>query len=47
LARVEGEIAFSTLLKRLPHLKLAVPPDTLEWRPSVELRGLVSLPVTF
>jgi cytochrome P450 len=47
LARAEGEIAFGTLLRRLPDIKLAVPPETLEWRPIVELRGLVSLPVTF
>jgi cytochrome P450 len=47
LARVEGEIAFATLLARLPNLKLAVRPETLEWRPVIELRGLVALPVTF
>jgi cytochrome P450 len=47
LARVEGEIAFTTLLSRLPHLRLAVRPNALEWRPALELRGLVSLPVTF
>jgi cytochrome P450 len=47
LARLEGEIALGVLLRRLPRLKLAVPPRDLQWRPSFELRGLVSLPVTF
>jgi cytochrome P450 PksS len=47
LARLEGEIAFLTLLRRLPGLRLAAPPESLQWRPSFELRGLVSLPVTF
>lgn len=47
LARLEGEIAFATLLNRLPHIRLAVPPETLQWRPAVELRGLTELPVTF
>jgi cytochrome P450 PksS len=47
LARVEGEIAFATLLSRFPNLRLAVRPEALEWRPVIELRGLVSLPVTF
>lgn len=47
LARVEGEIAFATLLKRLPNLRLAIAPEQLEWRPAYELRGLQSLPVAF
>jgi cytochrome P450 PksS len=47
LARLEGEIAFATLLRRLPNIRLAVPPEQLDWRPSVELRGLSALPVTF
>ncbi len=47
LARLEGEIAFTTLLTRLPHLRLAVAPEALEWRASAELRGLSALPVTF
>jgi cytochrome P450 len=47
LARLEGEIAFATLLNRLPNMRLAVPPETLQWRPAVELRGLTELPVTF
>ncbi len=47
LARLEGEIAFTTLLKRLPDLRLAKPDDKLDWRPAFELRGLSSLPVVF
>jgi cytochrome P450 len=47
LARLEGEIAFQTVLKRLPNIRLAVPDDRLQWRPAIELRGLVQLPVEF
>jgi cytochrome P450 PksS len=47
LARLEGEIAFSTLLRRLPNIRLAADPDQLVWRPGVPLRGLVALPVEF
>lgn len=47
LARLEGEIAFATLLKRLPNIRLAVPAGQLTWRPAFELRGLNNLPVTF
>jgi cytochrome P450 len=45
LARMEGQIAFATLLRRLPDLKLE--PARLEWRENLGLRGLKSLPVTF
>ncbi len=47
LARLEGEIAFTTLLKRMPDIRLAVAADRLEWRPWSELRGLRALPVLF
>ena len=47
LARLEGEIAFTTLLTRLPNLRLADPTAPLDWRPAFELRGLSSLPVLF
>ncbi|MFF4368287.1 cytochrome P450 [Streptomyces sp. NPDC001594] len=46
LARLEGEIAIGTVLRRLPGLALAVPPDAVPWRPG-GLRGPESLPVTF
>lgn len=45
LARVEAQIALTTLLRRLPKLRLAS--DELEWRETVTLRGLKALPVVF
>jgi len=47
LARMEGQIAIATLLRRLPHLRPAVRLDTLEWRPSLLIRGLRTFPVLF
>jgi cytochrome P450 PksS len=47
LARMEAQIAFTALLKRLPDLRLKSPVDSLRWRPSIFLRGLTSLPVKF
>ncbi len=35
------------MVRRLPDVLLAVPPDRLEWRPSAVIRGLKGLPVTF
>ncbi|MFE1789854.1 cytochrome P450, partial [Streptomyces sp. NPDC059525] len=46
LARLEGEIAIGTALRRLPGLALAVRPEEIAWRPG-GLRGPESLPVTF
>ncbi|HLG46950.1 MAG TPA: cytochrome P450 [Reyranella sp.] len=45
LARIEGQIAFPTLLRRLPGL--ALEPGPLTWRQNLGLRGLEALPVTF
>jgi cytochrome P450 len=45
LARIEGQISFSTILRRLPNLALT--PGPLTWRPNLGLRGLTALPVTF
>ncbi len=45
LARIEGQIAFSALLRRLPNLRLA--PGPITWRSNLGLRGLTALPVTF
>lgn len=47
LARLEGGIAINTLLRRMPDLRLSVESKTLRWRPSICLRGLESLPVSF
>jgi hypothetical protein len=44
LARLEGALALSALLRRLPRLALAEQP--LSWRSNPVLRGLTSLPVT-
>jgi hypothetical protein len=45
LARIEGQIAFSTLLRRLKNLELAS--EDFGWRENFGLRGLSSLPVRF
>ncbi|RIK42623.1 MAG: cytochrome P450 [Chloroflexi bacterium] len=45
LARLEGEIAFATLIRRLPDLRLAVAPEALVWRGVPILRGVTGLPV--
>ena len=45
LARLEGQIAINTLLRRFPDIRLAVPPQALRRRRGLGLRGLVSLPV--
>jgi cytochrome P450 len=45
LARLEGQIAFTTLLRRLPELTLE--PAQLQWRENLGLRGLKALGVRF
>jgi pimeloyl-[acyl-carrier protein] synthase len=45
LARLEGQIALNTLVRRLPKLALAT--DKPEYRESLTLRGLSTLPVCF
>jgi cytochrome P450 len=45
LARLEGNIAIGTLMRRLP--KLALTSRTATWRSSTEVRGLQEFPVTF
>lgn len=47
LSRLEGAVAFPTLLRRLPDLRLAVDPASLRWSDRLLLRGLQSMPVTF
>jgi cytochrome P450 len=46
LARLEAEIVFATLLRRMPALRL-VDPEKPSWRPSFTLRGLTTLPVAW
>jgi len=45
LARIEAQIAFSTILQRLPGLKLQ--PGPITWRKNLGLRGLDALWVTW
>jgi cytochrome P450 len=46
LARLEGQVALQTLLRRVPHLRLAKPPESLRWRGRLNMRALEELPVT-
>jgi cytochrome P450 len=46
LAELEGRIAFETLFRRFPDVKLAQPAESLRWRKAMPLRGLEELPVT-
>jgi cytochrome P450 PksS len=46
LARLEAQVALTTLFARVPGLRLAQPAESLRWRKSLPLRGLVELPVT-
>ncbi|MBV9341276.1 MAG: cytochrome P450, partial [Acidobacteria bacterium] len=45
LARIEGQVAFESLLRRMPRLELR--PGPLKWRSNLGLRGLNALPVRF
>lgn len=45
LARMQGQLAIKTLLERLHNLELKT--QEIEWRESITLRGLKTLPVTF
>jgi cytochrome P450 len=46
LARIEAEVAISTLLRRLPGLRLD-DAENPQWRPTFVLRGLKSLPASW
>lgn len=45
LARLQAQIALTTLARRLPELRLAT--NSLEWVPNFEFRGVKALPVTW
>lgn len=45
LARMEGQIALTTLFRRFPGLRLAARADELDWWPSKIMRSLYALPV--
>ena len=47
LARLEGDIAFTTLLRRMPNLRLNTLRESITWRGNLGLRGLTSLPIAF
>jgi hypothetical protein len=45
LARIEGQVAFDMVLRRLHNIELET--SELEWRQNLGLRGLTQLPVSF
>jgi cytochrome P450 len=45
LARIEGQTAFATVLRRMPNLRMES--DQVTWRENLGLRGLKALPVMF
>jgi cytochrome P450 len=47
LARLEGRIALSTLLRRMPNLRIDTASGELQWRSGILMRGLERLPVTW
>ncbi|MEV0236003.1 cytochrome P450 [Nonomuraea sp. NPDC050786] len=47
LARVELEIVFNTLFRRIPGLRLAVPAEQLEFKDDATVYGMHELPVTW
>lgn len=47
LARVEADVAFTTLLRRMPNLRLGVPREKITWHFTLSSQGLAALPVVF
>ncbi len=45
LARLEGDIALNTLLRRLPNLRLSVPAEDLQYRPTPLFHAFQHIPV--
>jgi cytochrome P450 len=45
LARIEGQVVFTTLARRFPDLELAVGLDEVEWNGDPQIRGVRRLPV--
>jgi cytochrome P450 len=46
LARLETNVAVTSLIRRFPSLTLARPADELQWTPSLRSRSLLQLPVS-
>jgi len=46
LARLEAKAVFRVLFERFGDIALAVPRETLTWRRSLSVRGLLELPLT-
>ncbi|SMF83440.1 Cytochrome P450 [Paenibacillus uliginis N3/975] len=46
LARLEGEIAINTLLRRFPNIELRSDIQELEWRPGMIVRGVKEIPLS-
>ena len=47
LARLELNVLLTTLVRRLPDLRLAIRPEEIEWRGGGLMRGVAALPVTW
>jgi len=47
LARLEGEIAIGTLMRRMPNLRLNTDFNSLEWRSGMIIRGLKEISLLF
>ncbi|MEU3752552.1 cytochrome P450 [Streptomyces olivoreticuli] len=47
LARVELQITLTTLFRRYPGLRLAVPEESLSWKEGLMVRGMHTMPVTW
>ncbi len=47
LARLEAQLAFESLFRRFPKLRLAVPADELRWGTGVAMRGFKRIPLRF
>lgn len=44
LAKLQGKIVFTAIAEKFPNIRMA--DDTLKWKPSLMVRGLLKLPVT-
>ncbi|MER6617250.1 cytochrome P450 [Streptomyces xantholiticus] len=47
LARVELQITLTTLFRRYPRLRLAVPEESLAWKAGLMVRGMHTMPITW